>query len=644
MDYIKLFEQQKYKAKILQGTFEEKDNLTIENLITISGHPTFRVNDSNNNPILAHSIYDPFKEANIQAEKLSYDENSLIFVFGLGMGYHLFEIQKRIKGNSQVIVIEKEHSIIKNAMDNADLLRLFNDSRFTFIFNTDDDKLITQINFLLGISGYLLVSSKLQFSRLWIFEKMYPGLYTKLAKIILDLISNAWHGLGNDVYDTCIGLVQNFANLDVGISNVNLYDLREMYKDKPAIIVSAGPSLDKNIRLLKDCYDKCFIIAEDVTLKILLSHGIKPQVVTAIERIDVYEEYFKDKEIPKDVPLAVPLLIQPQVFEKCKDNKKIVVLRQNDSVNEWVNEILGEKLMYNIGSSVAHIATAIALGVGTNPIVYIGQDLAFGSSGKSHSADVVGITREDINNGFEGRDDIVYVEDYNGKPIPSTVLWRNFMSWFVQQIPQYPSVKFIDATEGGAYVRGTEIRTLQQVKDEYFKDTVPFIDSIMPNKNDINKEEVFKKARTELKRKQEDFKELGDKCVEIIKEINNIEKGFFNNFDKKKLDKVAEILQLTEDLSLKTMKNRLFAMFFQGNIFASIYSVNKLGLKITKEVISENLEIQKEFLNLVSLHSFNISNMLENMHKYYDEAISNNTYELNKQEFCKTSLQIITGN
>ncbi|WP_373845633.1 6-hydroxymethylpterin diphosphokinase MptE-like protein, partial [Clostridium sp.] len=96
---------------------------------------------------------------------------------------------------------------------------------------------------------------------------------------IMDTIQHAFFMLGNDMEDTIIGIENNFTNMKKLIESPSIECVKDKYKDIPAIIVSAGPSLDKNISELKRAEGKALIIATDAVLTTLKNHGIVPDAV-----------------------------------------------------------------------------------------------------------------------------------------------------------------------------------------------------------------------------------------------------------------------------------------------------------------------------------------------------------------------------
>ena len=63
----------------------------------------------------------------------------------------------------------------------------------------------------------------------------------------------------------------------------NIYQIRQALEglnveEIPAILVSAGPSLDKNISELKKAQGKAFIVVVDAALRTVLRAGVRPDL------------------------------------------------------------------------------------------------------------------------------------------------------------------------------------------------------------------------------------------------------------------------------------------------------------------------------------------------------------------------------
>ncbi len=116
------------------------------------------------------------------------------------------------------------------------------------------------------------------------------------------------------------GLMLFLKNIRIMSKGIPLDEFKDKYQNKPAIIVSAGPSLKKNIHLLKEAQDRFIIITGGRTLKALIDAGVTPHFVCIIDPVD---KTFRlvEKSLDCSAPLVFYEGTNPDVAEKYKGPK-----------------------------------------------------------------------------------------------------------------------------------------------------------------------------------------------------------------------------------------------------------------------------------------------------------------------------------
>jgi len=227
--------------------------------------------------------------------------------------------------------------------------------------------------------------------------------------------------------------------------------VRELYDiNRPVIIVSAGPSLDKNIHLLKEAKGFVYIIAVDTAVKYLLYLNIMPDIIVTLD--------------PNKSPHH---LIDPRCFDIplfCRIESNPIITRNFNQLVffnlDGYAKILFDKAnraigVCNSGGSVTTGAYSICVSLGFKEIVLIGSDLAY-LNNKTHAASLyvdVGDTARYLET----------VEDIYGNLVQTRYDWYIYLKWFEDAIKSFPHINVIDATEGGAKIHGSEIKTLKEV-------------------------------------------------------------------------------------------------------------------------------------------------------------------------------------
>lgn len=494
----------------IEGIYEEKSNLELDTVY-------FSKDDRR---YLLHSAYDPSYEAKCLIENLDINKDSLIIVFGLGLGYHLFELKDKISEDTRVIIIEQNIDVLKYALTHVDLSEIFDIPKFLLIFGSEkqiDELIIYQT----GTNIYNL-SQNIQMIMLPNYH-VYDKENRRVAKEIVKVFTSKLIAYGNDLEDMFFGFRNNYLNIDAILESNSINEIKDKYKGYPAIIVSAGPSLEKNIHHLKSAYGKALIISCDASMRACEKQGVKPDAVASIERVpETYKFYYENRTFDKELVIVGPALLWPKIYEEFP-GKKIMLAKRNDGPEAWwLNHFENVKFI-NQGQSCATVAFAVAQEAGCNPIILIGQDLAY-TDGKKHS--------ESTHSEYEGENNDkdsngVYVEDYEGNLIPSSAVYNLFKNWFEHKILMNPDLEVIDATEGGAYIQGTKVMTFEDTIKNYCKQPiekhlVKYLKDIV-----ITEDEKYNK-----------YTEIMDDIYIEIEKLNRIEKDSAKHY--KRLDKIEK--------------------------------------------------------------------------------------------------------
>ncbi|MFG6683141.1 motility associated factor glycosyltransferase family protein, partial [Campylobacter jejuni] len=302
-----------------------------------------------------------------------------------------------------------------------------------------------------------------QFSRIYFLELM-SHYYERFHEDVLELnkklaenFKNSIVSHGNDPLDALQGIEQFVYNLPQMITHPSYKELLSKRKgvSDTAIIVSTGPSLTKQLPLLKKYANKATIFCADSSYPILAKHGIKPDYVLSLERIPLTSEFFNNDfgEFDKDIMFIVKSVTHPHTIKYLQKNNRAFIL-----VSTYASFIQYLKLDYfgyfNMGFSVAHMACYLSLHLNHKNIIFIGQDLAYAENGNSHPDDY-----QNSANYESQMYEHILTEAYGGKEkIKTHHVWLMFkrnLEQDVQKIQKYLDTKVYNCTEGGARIKGT---------------------------------------------------------------------------------------------------------------------------------------------------------------------------------------------
>lgn len=380
--------------------------------------------------------------------------NSIIVLFGLGTGTYLKEVLQNIGEDNFVIIYEPSKQIFKMALEKVDFSNLFNEKVILLIEGLNADKFKDYL--AAGINHSNLEDGKFccipNYNRL--FKETYIN-FNKIIKTHMDDMVLQRNTRMRFATDNAINLIRNIKFLADSYSMSEL--MERLPSDAPAIIVSAGPSLEKNIHQLHEAKGKALIIATDTALKPLFKAGITPDLYVTIDALKPLV-LFEDERI-WDIPMCVSTSSNPDLIEK--ERGKILFHYSGDDVVKNIFQKFNKNYSaLETGGSVACNAFSIAREAGMNPIILIGQDLAF-TNNKSHAN---GTFQETMPENTEyDSNAYIPVEDINGNQVMTMYNLRAYKEWFERQIESSPQIRVIDATEGGAKIYGSEITPLKDV-------------------------------------------------------------------------------------------------------------------------------------------------------------------------------------
>ncbi|HHY91605.1 MAG TPA: motility associated factor glycosyltransferase family protein [Clostridiales bacterium] len=568
------------------------------------GYDNLRYETEDGKRVYLHSQYNLQREWQMIEKDLDIgSKDAAYIVYGLGLGYHIKELKSRISSRSYIYVIEKNLDIVSTYMHTQDFSEIAMGNIFFFFGN--DEEILTRINEKIFAFNVMPLFGNLTNVILPSYRQIYGEWIHTIQKRILDAIRHAYFMLGNDMEDTIIGIKNNLENIDALLESPSIELLKDAYSNIPVIIVAAGPSLDKNIHELKHAQGKALIIATDAVLSTLKKHGVVPDGVVSIERgLLTYEKFYKDKEIHPKIVFIGPPVVRPEIFSVMKNNKKLICLKQGEKINEWINrDILGENRLLPMGTSCAHIAFSFARYVGANPIIFIGQDLAYTKDGITHSADVE--IRDKIDAADNGQ--ITFVKGIDGEMLPTSHAFKQFLTWFELEIMKEKGIReYVDATEGGAYIDGTKLMTLREAIERYCNQEVTPLYEKVPESKRL--QEKYDKAVAEVEKLIESFEKIKDESNRQILRLDKLQtkairdKKAFSLKDREKICKVLNQAKKAEDMILG---NDIARTLFQAPFMMAATKVRMLGNEATDEVLRENVVIQKKMVAsfIIGCHS-----------------------------------------
>ncbi|EOH6938286.1 motility associated factor glycosyltransferase family protein, partial [Campylobacter jejuni] len=564
-----------------------KDNLDIN------------LKDTSDNTFLYENVIDELNSM-LNTYNDKYLLYPVLYFYGFGNGI-LFKALLQNKNHQHIIVFEKDIEIIWVMFHVLDFSNELQNSRLMILETSSLD-----IEFF---SNFCSSKPFFQFSRIYFLELMSHyyerfhedilGLNKKLAENFKNIILRN----GNDPLDALQGIEQFVYNLPQMITHPSYKELLSKRKgiSDTAIIVSTGPSLTKQLPLLKKYANKATIFCADSSYPILAKHGIKPDYVCMLERDEIVAECFNNdfKDFDKDIIFLVASLVHKKTISYLEKNqRKYILIIKGQPFARCLG--LDDYGYINAGMSVSHMAYELAENLGHNNIILIGQDLAYAKDGQTHSQ---GFIHANLHNGDYERDlDRFSTTAYGGNgKVQSSEIWTLFRQIFENFIA-FSKSKTYNCTEGGARI--------ESAIEKPFKE---LCENLLENKKDkkfkklqvLNTKEQVKlglKIYQKIKKNMNLSLNFKKECKKVQKQIHNLTHG------KNKLS-LEQINQNIDKIKEK-LSNKKY-LFLQEILGPTLHHEQSILTPLYLKDIKDESDKQNKLFAWVYAHEALIENIIE---------------------------------
>ncbi|EPC5403081.1 motility associated factor glycosyltransferase family protein [Campylobacter jejuni] len=569
-----------------------KDNLDIN------------LKDTSDNTFLYENVIDELNSM-LNTYNDKYLLYPVLYFYGFGNGI-LFKALLQNKNHQHIVVFEKDIEIIWIMFHILDFSNELQSARLMVLETSS-----LNIEFF---SNFCSNKPFFQFSRIYFLELM-SHYYERFHEDILGLnkklaenFKNSIVSHGNDPLDALQGIEQFVYNLPQMITHPSYKELLSKRKgiSDTAIIVSTGPSLTKQLPLLKKYASKATIFCADSSYPILAKHGIKPDYVLSLERIPLTSEFFNNDfgEFDKNVLFVCISWVYPQTIKYLQKNNRAFILTSRPS--SFIKNINLYPYGYvGYGPSVAHMAYEFATHLSHKNIIFIGQDLAYAKDGFSHTKDYKNLDKHE---GHFQRDKGKFqclAYGGNGK-VESSEIWTMFRFSLQNTISRNIVSTTYNCTEGGARIEGTiEKPFLWACENLLDKDlNKPFVKLEPLSLNKQN--EFLLKAYYKVCKSIEHCRDFNDNFIKVY----NKTKNSFINLQNSQKNEIL-IKEIIKDIDkIKTKIDKLYnnqkdliqilgplLTQFELNL-ARIYVLNP---KTKEDVFNKNILWIKEHLEFMEL-------------------------------------------
>jgi len=444
-----------------------------------SGPPAATI-DLAGKPVWLCSRYDPEAEAEQLNRTIDRTLHGGIVMLGMGLGHHVQEASKHLDDTTIMVVYEPNLPLMRAVLERMDHTSWLGRPNIIMVDHTMDRAgLINRLEKFGGIitQGTVLVtnpaSRRLNGAELTEFGKTVSEVLSFCRTTVATTLVN----MSRTVNNVCM----NLAHYTAGANTNELYGAA---KGMPAVCVGAGPSLAKNVHLLKDpaVRKNVIVISAQTTLKPLLDRGIRPDFVTALDYHEISARFYE--ALPDDLP-DVTLVAEPKVNPSVVDRYPGPVrVTQNKFLDKLLGELAQPIMPIQAGATVAHLSVYLAQHLGCETIILIGQDLGFSDGLYYCPGTAIHDVWEPELNSFNTvemmewqrivrhRGALEKADDIYGRPIFTDEQMVTYLKQFERDFV-HARQKIIDATEGGVPKEHTERMSLAEALKTYATTPAP---------------------------------------------------------------------------------------------------------------------------------------------------------------------------
>lgn len=448
------------------------DNLDVSPLsalkvtTTKSGRATLTFEEKGRT-LYIHSKYDPVQEAERFIAQFKDVENyDQVIFYGIGLGYHIEAFMQRYP-NLFFSIYEPNPEIFAQFMANKSLAAWpIRKLKGVYIEYSAAD---TEANLNLFLKS--VVNQRVLLITLPSYQTAFKDNYNHFAELFVKLIVNLRERITVDLSFEKRWIVNSLLNLPEVLRTPNmLRDLdKNQFKNKPALLVAAGPSLQDDIEEVRSIKEKdlAYIFSVGNAIKVLLKNEISPDFACTYDPTRNNSLVFEKivQEGITTIPLIFGSSVGYETLVSYPGPKMHMITEQDTTAAFFLRDVDNRPLEYVTDApSIAVVTVELLCKLGFNPIVFVGQNLAF----KSRQYYAEGALTNN-NPGLvseEQSQQAVETEDVSGGKVLTNPLFESMRTGIESVIARYPETQFINTTKGGAKIKGTSFKPLAEVLEQ----------------------------------------------------------------------------------------------------------------------------------------------------------------------------------
>lgn len=506
--------------------------------------------------------------------------SEVIVVYGFGLGGHILDIINSTPQSVFILVIESDMKLFRAALELIEIEPIISCGKVSLSVGEDSvSAVINRVEEQFGV----FTSRDIKVIKYPPSIEINPPYYSEIDGRIKELLELARINRATLEKFASIWQGHIFNNLKFILTSPGINGLFGKFKDMPAVIVSAGPSLDKNVKWLSMSEGKVIIISVDTAVRTLLNNNIKPDFILSLDPL--VENYYHLEGLEnqlKDSCLVANPVTYPEIIKKYKGS--VLIMTYCDPLIQWFERFIDEKGETTVGGSVATSAFDFAYRLGGNPIILIGQDLSF-YGGRAYTEgsyynqrwieEVNGSETLSIKHGTTVLSETgTEADDFFSGLVTTSRKMLSWKRWFEIMIGK-GKMECINATEGGVNIEGAVEMPLSEAVNKWCKEDICAKDIIREYISKVKMSDIngLFKGMIALSREIKGLQKLSSEGAEISD-------GLFNliNTDGGKTNYINKYLEKMSILAIQMLDSKDF------------FDINRWGIDLLLD--SVNLEMR----------------------------------------------------
>ena len=496
-----------------------------------------------------HSAENPEIETREWFGLINLEDKETLIVYGVGLGYVYFAAKEWLEKdkNHFLVFLENDLEVLRLLFETETGTEMIKNSQVQIYYvGPNEEKTEIKIHGL----NYLLLQQEITVTALPLYRRIALNLYNELLTWLYILKYRGLIG-AYEYLDGCRAYFYNFYNninsLPLSLFGEKLYG---RFQGVPAIICGAGPSLAKNIDVLKGLSDRALIFAGGTGMNVLNAYDMIPHFGAGIDpnwaqvtRLVMSQAF--------ETPLLYSYRMNDTALSQTHGDHLFVSLNTDQEMAKSFNkEFIPGNHPIDGGQNIVNMCLMMAYMMGCNPLICVGVDLAY-TEERGYGARIPHHPLHDRRDHIRTKqhtEEIIPSEDIYGNPIMTQNQWIVESMWYSVFAKNHPDVKVINATEGGLGFNGIENKTLQEVADDSLQHSYDLDTWVQGEvqRAQFNQPIQRDKIQKWAKKYHENLKECDVLCKKLVKLYQALEKNL--NSSKQTVGEIEKINDLKAEL------------------------------------------------------------------------------------------------